>query len=375
MVKEKKNFDPFKGNKINQTFKSPFIDEFNEWRENCQGISGGALKTKKVPNLYMFLKRHFTKTRTGSRNADFVGEGANDAITFIERIVDNNLFTVGNARIIKQLAKVLKSYKDTGEDAGGEGIAADPAFILFTEKRKGRTGQRLRDIEVQGHYMTENYAGPNKVPDDWLAGNNPPHQALFSKTETEYAKPRGLLYIMEDATKDLDNRTMDGFADIEVEVNRIPEGFDASDFEQLGEIEKYFDKVVRNQAFWSQGGKLLVKKLRQDFEARQFQLTEKDQATIRELARLGKRNETGSIAGKITTFRLVATATPLITLVERALDRKGTNKAPNGFRAWQNATKRGFDYRKTRREKFGEDAQGNLDNKVISKMWQQYLWR
>ena len=54
---------------------------------------------------------------------------------------------------------------------------------------------------------------------------------------------------MEDATKDLDNRTMDGFADIEVEVNKIPEGFDASDFEQLGEIEKYFDKVVRNQAF------------------------------------------------------------------------------------------------------------------------------
>ena len=375
MVKEKKNFDPFKGNKINQTFKSPFIDEFNEWRENCQGISGGALKTKKVPNLYMFLKRHFTKTRTGSRNADFVGEGANDAITFIERIVDNNLFTVGNARIIKSLAKVLKSYEGTGEVAGDEGIAADPAFILFTEKRKGRTGQRLRDIEVQGHYMTENYAGPNKVPDDWLAGNNPPHQALFSKTGTEYAKPRGLLYIMEDATKDLDNRSMDGFADVEVEVNKIPEGFDASDFEQLGEIEKYFDKVVRNQAFWSQGGKLLVKKLRQDFEARQFQLTEKDQETIRELARLGKRNETGSIAGKITTFRLVATATPLITLVERALDRKGTNKAPNGFRAWQNATKRGFDYRKTRREKFGEDAQGNLDNKVISKMWQQYLWR
>ena len=56
MVKEKKNFDPFKGNKINQSFKSPFIDEFNEWRENCQGISGGALKTKNVPKEHKYEK-------------------------------------------------------------------------------------------------------------------------------------------------------------------------------------------------------------------------------------------------------------------------------------------------------------------------------
>ena len=51
MVKEKKNFDPFKGNKINQKFKSPFIDEFNTWRENCQSITGQDMKVKKIPNL------------------------------------------------------------------------------------------------------------------------------------------------------------------------------------------------------------------------------------------------------------------------------------------------------------------------------------
>ena len=77
----------------------------------------------------------------------------------------------------------------------------------------------------------------------------------------------------------------------------------------------------------------------------------------------------------MTSFRLTSTATPIINLVDRALKRANTNKAPNGYRAWQNTTKRGFDYRKTRREKFGEEAQGNLDNKVISKMWQQLLWR
>ena len=69
---------------------------------------------------------------------------------------------------------------------------------------------------------------------------------------------------------------------------------------------------------------------------------EKDQEIIRELARLGKRDDPKSIAGKVTEFRLTATALPLLTLVDRALKRKGTNKAPNGYRAWQNSRKTGL---------------------------------
>ena len=378
MTKERKNFNPFKGNNINQKLKnSKFRDEFTEWRTNCQGISGEAMKVKNIPNLYMFLKRHFVSpfVRSGSRNAGMTGEGVNELLSVIEKAVDDDLFTVGNAKIIKQLATVLKGWENTGEDAGGSGIAADPAFILFTESVKGRTGQKLRDKKVQGHYMTEEYAGPNKVPDAWLSGNNPPHEALFSETSGPYSKPRGLLAIMEDATKDFDNRTTEGFADIELEINEIPSGYDASDLEEIGAIEQYFDKVLRNTAFWSNGGKLLVKKLRQDFQAQTFRLQAKDQSIIREFARLGKVEENDAIAGKVTEFKLLSTATPIITLVDRALKRKGTNKAPNGYRAWQSATKRGFDYRKTRKEKFGEGAQGNLDNKVISKLWQSFLWK
>ena len=59
--------------------------------------------------------------------------GVNELLTVIENAVDNTLFTVGNAKIIKQLAVVLKEWENTGRDEG-EGIAADPAFILFTEK-------------------------------------------------------------------------------------------------------------------------------------------------------------------------------------------------------------------------------------------------
>ena len=377
----KKTPTSFKGNKVNQNLKSPFVAEFNKWREHCQRVSNSDMKVKKIPNLYMFLKRHFVSVRGRSRNASFEGEGVNELLTVIENAVDNALFTVGNAKIIKQLAVVLKEWENTGS-VEGEGIAADPAFILFTEKVKGRTGQRLKDKTVQGHYMTEEYAGENKVPDEWLSGNNPPHEALYSKTSGPFSQPRGLLYIMEDATKEFNNQNTDGIADIGVEINSIPAGYDASDFEQLGEIEKYFDSVVRNNALWNTGGRLLDAKLRRDFEAREFILKEKDQAIIRELARLGKRDDPKAIAGKVTTFRLVATATPLITLVDRALKRKGTNKAPNGYIAWQNKTKRGFDYRKTAEEKWGKNTGKGTgrfrykpDAKVISKMWQTLLWR
>ena len=381
MVKEKKNFNPFKGNKVNQKLKNAkFVEEFNTWRSHCQGVSGDAMFTKNVPNLYLFLKKHFVSpfVRSGSRNQQFLGEGANELLTVIEKAVDDDLFTVGNAKIIKQLATVLKEYKDTGDVAGGRGFAADPAFILFTEQRKGRGGDRLRDRPIQGHWNRE-------APEDWFAGNNPPHQALFSETKTEFANPRGLLYIMEDATKDFDNRNTDGFADLEVEVDKIPEDFDASDFEEISEIEKYFDKIVNNGAFWNPGGRLLVPKLRKDFQAQSFRLMEKDQEIIRELARLGKRDDPNSIAGKVTEFKLTATALPLLTLVDRALKRKGTNKAPNGYRAWQNSRKTGFDYRKTAAEVYGTKerpksgkgsrTQMTPNMKVISKMWQSWLWR
>tara|TARA_R100001079_G_C4441128_1_gene148943 strand:- start:301 stop:1722 length:1422 start_codon:yes stop_codon:yes gene_type:complete len=347
MVKEKKNFNPFKGNKVNQKLKnSKFVEEFNTWRDNCQKIGNADLYTKNVPNLYMFLKRHFVApfVRAGSRNKPFEGEGANELLTIIEKAVDDDLFTVGNAKIIKQLATVLKEYKDTGEDAGGEGIAADPAFILFTEKVTGRGGQKLRDRTIQGHYN-------RAAPKDWFAGNNAPHQALFSETSTKFAKPRGLLYIMQDATEEFDNRNTDGFADLEVEVDKIPDDFDASDFEEISAIEQYFDNVVRNEAFWNSEGKLLVDKLRRDFQAQSFRLKEKDQQIIRELARLGKRDDPNAIAGKVTEVRLTATALPLLTLVDRALKRKGTNKAPNGKPAWQDSRRGGFDYREK-----GEEA-------------------
>jgi len=366
----------YKGNSLEQVFDGEdFVGNYKTWRDNCQSISGAAMATK-GPDLYTFLKNHFKKVRDKSRNKEFEGEGVGVILDVIDNIIDSDsYFTFGNAQIISGFVSVLKEMKNQGEvpsTEGGTGRAADPAFILFTEERKDRSGERLKPTTLQGHYATAKYAEKNSVPqaeDEWFAGENPPHQALFSETETQFAKPKGLLEILKAAAN------YDEDADLNLEV--YDWSGSAEELEELSHIENYFDKVVRNNQFWSAGGKLLVNKVRKDFQNTKFQMTSKDQSIIREIANLGKEEDKNAIAGQVNEvrFNLKATALPIITLVDRALKRKGTNKAPNGFRAWQNSRKSGFDYRKTRREKFGDDAQGNLDNKVISKMWHQLLWR
>ena len=377
-TKKKKEFQNHKGNKVKQTQDFPFIENFNKWRTNCQQISGGDLQVKNIPNLYNMLKNHLKDPyiRGGSRNDGRDGEGAVQFLNVIEGFVDNpdNLFTVQQAQLIARMANTLEKMKDTGKDIGGDTPAYDPAFILFTEKPKSATGETLAVREVQGHYATEWYAerneGVSAVPKEWLAGNNPPHQALFSETATKYAKPKGLLYIMKDA------ENMEKETDLEVEVDTIPSGVDEVDIDEIKSVEDFFNGVIKNTAFWNAGGKLLVNKLRSELQATEFKVKPNEQNPIREIANLGRKEERDALVGNVISFKLTSTALPIIGLVDRALKRANTNKAPNGFRAWQNARKGGFDYRRTAREKFGEDTgKYSPDAKIISKMWQQLLWR
>lgn len=376
MSKKKKNFQPYKGNKVNQGGEFPFIAHFNTWRDNCQKISDETLRLKNVPNLYVFLRNHMLNNiRGGSRNKGLDGQGAIQFLEVIEAFVDNNLFKQGQAEIVKELASTLEKMKDTGKDAGGKTPAFDPAFILFTEQDKTKTGQKKRPRTVQGHYATEWYAKRNKgvtpVPKSWLAGKNPPHLALFSEVETEFSKPKGLLYLMQEATEFLDEEM-----DMEVIVDNIPNNVDEVDLDEIKSVEEFFNDVVRNQSFWNAGGRLLTSKVRASLQAFDFAVKPNEQTPARKITNVGKEDEKDALTGDVVSFKLTATALPIINLVDRALKRKNTNKAPNGFRAWQSDRKGGFDYRKTAREKFGEDTgRYKPEQKVISKMWQQMLWR
>jgi len=384
--KKKKAYEDFNRNRVFQELDSNFKEEYKEWRAHCKKIGSGDLVTKRIPNLYVFLKNHFKKVRKGSRNESHEGKGVNTILDSIDAIVDNPdiIFTVREAKIIEAFATVLSEMKDTGKipkSKGGSGMAADPAFIFFTETVKDEDGEPTGEIkELQGHYATAEYAkgkdGQGVAPDAFFAGENPPHMALFSETAGEFAQPRGLLYIMQDASKIRERGKISVVVDT---LDSEPE-----ELEKLSAIEDYFNAVVRNKAFWNPGGRLLTSKVRKDFLNQKFRMTNRDQEIVREIANLGQAKDNDALAGKVEELqfgtKLTATALPIITLVDRALKRKNTNKAPNGFRAWQNDRKTGFDYRKTAREKYpktyqDDDFKLNPNQKVISKMWQQLLWR
>jgi hypothetical protein len=381
MPDEKKNTTNFNGNNVNQKSDSNFVDDYTTWRENCKRIGPDALHVKHIPNLYMMLKKHLDgNIRSGSRNKGRDGQGAIQILDFLDGIVDNvDVFTNGHVIIIESIAKDLADMEKTGEVAGDTGKALDPAFILFSEPRYSDAGEKIEPKIRQGHYASEWYAdryeGVDKAPDEWFTGNNPPHDALFSETGNDWAQPKGLLYIMREAAESIPK------TENEVDVGTYSSGTDATDIDNLSAIEDFFNKVVREDTYWNAGGRLLVNKVRKELQSTSFELSNKDQATIREIARLGSIKDKKGLAGVVTTFKLTATATPIITLTDRALKRKNTNKAPNGYRAWQNSTKRGFDYRKTAKEKWPTSFTGDKkpkykpDQKVISKLWQQILWR
>lgn len=381
MVKDKKkNFTPHKGNPVKQSGDFKFVDDFNTWRKNCQSVSGADMKVEHIENLYVFLKNHMKgNIRSGSRNDGQDGRGATQFLSVIETFIDNDLFTMQNAEIVKSMADTLEDMKDTGKVAGERTPAFDPAFIVFTEQDYTDTGEKKPPRTVQGHYRTEWYQkknGGELADPEWLAGKNPPHQALFSEESGPYSRPKGLLAIMKEATDALDD------VELEVEVNRLSGAAANIDLDEIKSVEDFFNGVIKNTAYWSNGGKLLVNKVRAELQGTDFAVNpgNKEQRRIRQITNVGLEEQRDALVGTLISFKLTATATPIIDLVDRALKRanKTTSpvKHPDGgyFKAWQNSRKGGFDYRRTRREVFGDDTR-SPDNKVIGKMWQQILWR
>ena len=324
--------------------------------------------------MIFYLIMFFENIRDNSKNAGRDGEGAREALLVIEGLLeDKRGITGAHIKVINAMAETVLSHKDT---------TLDPKSILFTEYDKDEAGEKINERRVEGHYRTARYKkkhGGQEAPAEWFAGKNPPHMALFAKESGTYAKPKGLYWILKDAKESVGPKG-EKTTITYVEVYDLVAGKnDAKFLEQFASLEKFMDKVVNDNKFWNAGGRLLVPKLRKEIQAQEFKLNlgDKEQSAARKLTGAGAAAEDSSLAGKIERFKIKrATSLPILSLVDNALKRKGTNKAPNGYRAWQGERKTGFDYRKTAKEKFGEDTgKYKPDAKVISKMWQTLLWR
>lgn len=389
MVKKKnlkKTPTKFNGTSLTQAMQdNKFIQEYQEWETFCRGISGTDLKVKNIPTLFDMLNQHITdeNTREGSinRKQGKIGQGGISVLGEISKILSGDSFTVLEVLKIQELAEELEEMKDT---------SLDPASILFTEQLYTSTGRKRGDpIERLGHYRTKTYVARMKakgkddglgeaVDDSWLSGNNPPHQALFSEGPADYAKPRGLLGILQDAEENLRGIKIQ---DVVVSETRADSGI--SRLNQVSVIRDFFDTVVNTQGFWRRGqGKLMPSNVQKEIAAMDFSgLKRNDKEIIREVAGLGKRTERASLYGDLESFTLKLSTSAVVRLVDEALKRKGEEdgyyRAPDGYIAWQDAIKGGFDYRKTRKEvnpeKYKDANSRSANAKTISKSWLDIL--
>ena len=196
---------------------------------------------------------------------------------------------------------------------------------------------------ITGHYATAKYAkkyNTSKAPDAWFAGTmdggNIPHQALYNKKPSSEFDSRGLKYILEDAIQAVTEPIGVGGAPIEED--------DIIDWLKLNAFETFFVKATRNTAFWKDG-RLLVSKLRREFESTEFKIGNKEKQVIE---RLTKLNTKDAPAGEVGTVTCKATPEVIVMFVNQALEIRGTTKAPDGKPAWQNVIKdkeNGFDFR------------------------------
>jgi len=368
MAKKKKQ--SVDGNSFDQDFDNlKFVQEYSKWKENALGISGESIGVKNIPTLFDFLVVHIiddnVRANSINRKNGLIGQGGIEGLTAIEDIIEERELRNQDITRIKDLAKKIRGYK---------GMSLDPRLIRFTEPKTKR-GKKVGTRTLRGHYRTEEYVARRKdglpaVDSSWYSGTgNPPHWALFGGNST-YASPRGLLEIMEDISDALGKKG-EGVKIRDLEIVNLKGKNQVDKMSGIRAIERYFDQLVKKEQFWK-GGRLLIDKVRQDFTAQEFKVAPREQSKVRELAGLGTGKD--AIAGTIVNFKVTSTALPIIDLVNSALIRAGTNKAPDGYRAWQNKRRTGFDYRKTAKEIYGEDTgRFKPDQKIISKRWAEIL--
>lgn len=382
----KKTPTEFNGTPLTQAMQdNKFIQEYQEWESFCRSVSGTALKVKNIPTLFDMLNEHITddNTRENSinRKQGKIGQGGISILGEISKILNGESFTVLEVLKIQELVEELEEMKDT---------SLDPKDIRFTEQLYTSTNRKRGDpVERRGHYRTKTYVARMKakgkddglgeaVDDSWLSGNNPPHQALFSEGPSDFAKPRGLLGILEDAEENLRNIKIQ---DVVISETKADSGI--TRLNQVSVIQDFFDTVVNTQGFWRRGqGKLMPSNVKREISAMDFSgLRRNDKEIIREVAGLGKRTEKASLYGDLDSFSLSLSTGAIVSLVDAALKRKGKDdgyyRAPDGYIAWQGAIARGFDYRKTRKEinpnKYKDTSSRSANAKTISKSWVDVL--
>jgi hypothetical protein len=283
--KTTKKIKEINGQQVEQRLESSkFIQDWETWKSTSPEYG------------YDFLMSHGLKSdRTGTTFQ--VDKGHLKFIRKLDDILDFDEF-IGQVEI-----DFLIKYKEFIEEA--EGTTYDPSHIAYHEKVYGADGKLLRRVPVWGHWATEKFTkrtdskyGP-AVNEDWYTydankiANNPPHQAIYSKSATEFAKPKGLLYILEDAIKEL----------IKMEnIFHIRKLRNAGRLMELPQIKTYLEGLMNGTYF--ENGRMKGPAIANALKGQKFEVEgETQEKLIRDLADISEKE----IAGDILYFILDTT--------------------------------------------------------------------
>jgi hypothetical protein len=294
MPKTTKKIKEINGQQVEQRLESSkFIQDWQTWKSTSPETG------------YEFLMKHGIQSGDSERrNTTFQqSKGHLNYIRKLDDILDFDEF-IGQVEI-----DFLIKYKEFIEEA--EGTNYDPAKIVYHEKVYGADGKLLRRVPVWGHWATKKFIkratengkdyGP-EVNEDWYTydankiANNPPHQAIYSATATEFAKPKGLLYILEDAIKEL----------IKMEnIFHIRKVRNAGRLMELPEIKTYLEGLMNGTYF--ENGRMKGPAIANALKGQKFEVQgEAQEKLIRDLADISEKE----IAGDILYF--IIDTTPVV---------------------------------------------------------------
>ena len=186
----------------------------------------------------------------------------------------------------------------------------DPSFKIFTEQdyterwKKTPYKELFKDITEQ-RYQKKMLM--NKHWPEWLAGKTRTTSSIIFRRITGHIpdlKDYWQLYLVDRASN--------------------------IDLDEIKSVEDFFNGVIKNTAYWSNGGKLLVNKVRAELQGTDFTVNpgNKEQRRIRQITNVGLEEQRDALVGTLISFKLTATATPIIDLVDRALKRANKTTSP-----------------------------------------------
>ena len=302
MPQTKKKIKTFRGQQVEQRLESSkFIQDWETWKSTSPETG------------YEFLMKHGIKTGGNERTQTTFEQtkGHMKYIRKLDDILDFDEF-IGQTEI-----DFLKKYVEFIKEA--EGTNYDPAKIAYHEKVYGADGKLLRRVPVWGHWATKKFTKRTEgkygsaVNEDWYTydvntiANNPPHQAIYSESATEFAKPKGLLYILEDAIEELEK--------IE-NIIIIRNVRNASRLMGLPEIKTYLESLMNGTYF--ENGRMKGPAIANALKGQKFEVQgEAQEKIVRDLADIPEEE----IAGDILYF-VVETSPAIIEQMYMASSKR-----------------------------------------------------